>query len=48
MVALLTDDALAERLASAARALVEDGYGWDALGARYADALGRLTAARGG
>ncbi|MGZ6791325.1 MAG: glycosyltransferase [Mycobacteriales bacterium] len=48
VVALLTDDALAERLASAARALVEDGYGWDALGARYADALGRLTAARGG
>jgi len=45
IVALLGDDALADRLAAAGRALVEDRFDWRVIGGAYADLLvGRATA----
>jgi glycosyltransferase involved in cell wall biosynthesis len=44
-VRLLRDDALAERLAAAARTLVEDRYRWDRIGEDFADlVVGRTVA----
>lgn len=39
VVSLLSDDALAHRLAGAARRLVEDRYDWATIGANFADML---------
>ncbi len=47
VVALLADPAGARRQAAAARARVEAAYGWDRIGARFADALRRRAEPRG-
>ena len=46
IVELATDDGLASRLVAEGRRLVEDRFGWDRIGARFADALLETPAGR--
>ena len=47
LIRVLRDDAHAEAVAAAGRRLVEDRYGWSAIGAPFADAVVELAAAPG-
>lgn len=47
VVAALTDDALASRLGRAARDHVQDGFGWDTIGVRFAETVTELITAGG-